>query len=82
MIVKSNDLDLILGLEKRYIKCIGPTITTDVASLPESLLDNFWCLMKVQKWFKTSSDSLVYLETSNSKLSFLVKGIISSLRAA
>ena len=80
MIVKSNDLDLILGLEKRYI--IGPTITTDVASLAESLLDNFWCLMKVQKWFKTSSDSLVYLETSNSKLSFLVKGIISSLRAA
>ena len=82
MIVKSNDLDLILGLEKRYIKCIGPTITTDVASLAEPLLDNFWCLMKVQKWFKTSSDSLVYLETSNSKLSFLVKGIISSLRAA
>ena len=82
MIVKSNDLDLILGLEKRYIKYIGPTITTDVASLAESLLDNFWCLMKVQKWFKTSSDSLVYLETSNSKLSFLVKGIISSLRAA
>ena len=80
MIVKSNDLDLILGLEKRYI--IGPTITTDVASLAESLLDNFWCLMKVQKWFKTSSDSLVYLGTSNSKLSFLVKGIISSLRAA
>ena len=80
MIVKSNDLDLILGLEKRYI--IGPTITTDVASLAESLLDNFWCLMKVQKRFKTSSDSLVYLETSNSKLSFLVKGIISSLRAA
>ena len=80
MIVKSNDLDLILGLEKRYI--IGPTIATDVASLAESLLDNFWCLMKVQKWFKTSSDSLVYLETSNSKLSFLVKGIISSLRAA
>ena len=82
MIVKSNDLDLILGLEKRYIKYIGPTITTDVASLAESLLDNFWCLMEVQKWFKTSSDSLVYLETSNSKLSFLVKGIISSLRAA
>ena len=82
MIVKSNDLDLILGLEKRYIKYIGPTITTDVASLAESLLDNFWCLMKVQMWFKTSSDSLVYLETSNSKLSFLVKGIISSLRAA
>ena len=82
MIVKSNDLDLILGLEKCYIKYIGPTITTDVASLAESLLDNFWCLMKVQKWFKTSSDSLVYLETSNSKLSFLVKGIISSLRAA
>ena len=80
MIVKSNDLDLILGLEKRYI--IRPTIATDVASLAESLLDNFWCLMKVQMWFKTSSDSLVYLETSNSKLSFLVKGIISSLRAA
>ena len=34
--------------------------------------------MKVQKWFE-SSDSLVYLDTSNSKLPFLVKRIISYL---